>query len=186
MCACESPPAISPPVGPALLEHLDSLYSYALALTRSRTEAEDLVQETCLRALRAEAQLRPASHLKSWLFTILRNLFFNHLRNGSARFEAYSLDTEGTDEAARCDKRAVDPQAALLRQVERQQVQAALALLPAVYREVLVLREWEGLSYSETAQVLGCPIGTVMSRLGRARGILKETLAKSGLLQADL
>lgn len=163
-------------VDDALLDHLDALYGYALVLTHSRTEAEDLVQETCLRAIRASAQLQPQSHLKSWLFTILRNLFLNQIRKGRTRSEVIQIDAEETSEAAWQDERADDPYARLVKQVERKQVQAALASLPDVYREVLVLREFEGLSYQEMAQVLECPAGTVMSRLGRARERLKSAL----------
>lgn len=160
-------------VEPMLLDHLDALYGYAVMLTKSRTEAEDLVQETCLMALRAVSQLRPDSHLKSWLFTILRHLFLNQKRKGEARVKILSLETEDTAEIARKDEQADDPYAVLVRQIEREQVQAVLATLPDVYREVLVLREFEGLSYQEIAQVLGCPAGTVMSRLGRAREKLR-------------
>ncbi len=152
-------------LGPALLEHLDALYGYAvMPLTRTHVQAEDLVQETCLRALQAEATLQPDSHLNSWLFTILRNLFLNQVRRGSTRAAILEINAEETSEAAWHKERGDDPDTAFARQWERQRVQAALASLPALYREVLVLREWEGLSYEEMAQVLNCPIGTVMSR----------------------
>ena len=170
------PPPTRPLVGPALMQHLDALYGYALTLTRSRSEAEDLIQETCLRALRAEARLQPDSHLKSWLFTILRNLFFNQLRQSPTRFEMMEIDAEETPEAAWNEQRGDDPHTVLLQRTEREQVQAALASLPDIYREVLVLREFEELSYGEIAEVLGCPAGTVMSRLGRAREKLKVAL----------
>ena len=176
MSPARSQPAAHPVVGPALLEHLDALYGYALGLTRSHIEAEDLVQETCVRALRAEENLQPNSHMKSWLFTILRNLFLNQLRHAPTRAAILEIDAEETSEAAWQQERGDDPDTLLVRQWEREQVQVALASLPALYREVLVLREWEGLSYQEIAQVLGCPVGTVMSRLGRAREKLKNAL----------
>ena len=176
MSLCKPPLAAHSVVGPALLEHLDALYGYARVLTHSHAEAEDLVQDTCLRALRAEARLRPESHLKSWLFTILRNLFLNHLRKGPARAVPMEIDSEETPEAAWRQKREDDPETVLLRQTEGQQIRAALASLPALYREILVLREFEGLSYGEIAEVLHCPMGTVMSRLGRAREKLKSIL----------
>ena len=169
-------PAAHAAVGPALLEHLDALYGYALVLTRSHIEAEDLVQETCLRALRAEASLQPNSQLKTWLLTILRNLFLNQLRHAPTRAAVLEIDAEETSEAAWQQERGDDPNTVFVRQWEREQVQVALASLPALYREVLVLREWEGLSYQEIAQVLDCPAGTVMSRLGRAREKLKDAL----------
>ena len=176
MLLTEPPSADHAVVGPALLEHLDALYGYALVLTRSHSEAEDLVQETCVRALRAEGNLQPNSNLKSWFFTILRNLFFNKLRHAPRRAATLEIDAEETSEAAWQQERRDDPDTVFVRQWEREQVQVALASLPALYREVLVLREWEGLSYQEIAQVLGCPVGTVMSRLGRAREKLKNAL----------
>lgn len=176
MSICKPPKPACSSVGPALLEQLDALYGYALALTQSQVEAEDLVQETCLRALRGAAQLRPDSHWKNWLFTILRHVFLNQRRSRQVRATTLSLEAEETPDAAWKDERTKDPQAVLVQQIERAQVQAALASLPTPYREVLVLREFENLSYQQMAEVLGCPIGTVMSRLGRAREKLKAAL----------
>ena len=175
MSICEPMPTVRP-AGPALLEHLDALYGYALMLTRSQAEAEDLVQETCLRALRAEATLQPNSHLKSWFFTILRNLFLNRLRQAPTRKAMLDIDAEDTSEAAWQRKHEDDPEVAFLKQWEREQVQVAVQSLPALYREVVVLREWEDLSYQEIAQILGCPVGTVMSRLSRAREKLEGAM----------
>ena len=171
------PPVLACPlVRLSLLEHLDALYRYALALTELRTEAEDLVQETCLRALRAEAQFRPGGSLKSWLFTILRHVFLNQKRSRQARAVTLSLEAREAPDAVWRNARTEDPHTMLVQQVERAQVQAALAALPIHDRELLVLREWENLSYGEIAEVLHCPIGTVMSRLGRAREKLRAAL----------
>ena len=172
---CEPVPVVRP-VGPALLQHLDALYGYALMLTRSQAEAEDLVQETCVRALRAEATLRPNSQLKSWFFTILRHVFLNQRRQAPTRAAMLAIDAEETSEAAWQQNGGDDPDSLFLKNWEREHVQIAVASLPALYREILVLREWEDLTYEEIAQILGCPLGTVMSRLSRAREKLKSAL----------
>jgi RNA polymerase sigma-70 factor, ECF subfamily len=145
----------------------------------ARAEAEDLVQETCVRALRAEATLRPNSQLKSWFFTILRNVFLNQRRQAPTRAAMLAIDAEETSELAWQQHRGDDPDSLFLKNWEREQVQIAVASLPALYREILVLREWEDLSYEEIAQILGCPLGTVMSRLSRAREKLKSALHSS-------
>jgi len=161
----------------AALEHLDALYGFAMTLTRDQTEAEDLVQETYLRATRAFGQLMPDSNLKSWLFTILRNVWINQLRHMRSGPQFIELDAEDEgDHAQWLDRVANDPHAALVRKIEREEVRAALEQLPRLYREVIVLRDLEGFSYRQIASILGCPAGTVMSRLGRAREKLRLLL----------
>ena len=158
--------------GPAALEHIDALYGYAMTLTRDKTEAEDLVQETYLRAVRAANQPAPDENLKPWLFVIMRNTWLNvvrHKHNGRRIFELE------TDEPA--GDTATNPHVVYLRKLERQQVREAIDELPDSYREIVVLRDIEGFSYQEIATVLNCPAGTVMSRLGRARGKLREVLS---------
>jgi RNA polymerase sigma-70 factor, ECF subfamily len=157
-----------------LSEYLDGLYGYALVLARNSAEAEDLVQETCLRALRAMERLHADSNVKSWLFTILRNIWLNQLRRRRTTPEMVELDSEGG--ANDPPDTSKDPHAVYVGELEREQVQAAIEQLPVEFREIIILREYEELSYQEIAAVLDCPPGTVMSRLARARSKLRELL----------
>ena len=159
-------------------EVFDGLYGYAMVLSRDRTEAEDLVQETCVRAVQAIESLQPASNVKSWLFTILRNIWLNQLRQRRAAPKIVELDVdESTAELA--VEASKDPHALYVSKVEREQVREAIQQLSKEFREVIVLREYGELSYQEIASVLGCPVGTVMSRLGRARSKLRSLLSGS-------
>jgi RNA polymerase sigma-70 factor (ECF subfamily) len=155
------------------LEHIDGLYSYAVVLTRNRGEAEDLVQETYVRAIGAMGRLRSGSNVKSWLFTILRNIWFNQLRQ-RRRAQLIAMDGEGnpTDIA----ETAKDPYAFYVSKMEHEQVREAIQQLPVDFREIILLREFEELSYQEIATILDCPAGTVMSRLARARAKLRTLL----------
>jgi RNA polymerase sigma-70 factor, ECF subfamily len=158
----------------AALEHIDALYGYALTLTRDKTEAEDLVQETYLRAVKAANPPAPGGNLKAWLFVIMRNAWLNiarHNQNGRRVFE-FESDEQVADVAPDSN-----PHVVYLRKLEREQVHAAIDKLPCAYREIVVLRDLEGFSYHEIATVLHCPAGTVMSRLGRAREKLREALS---------
>jgi RNA polymerase sigma-70 factor, ECF subfamily len=164
--------------------YLDGLYSYALVLSRNRTEAEDLVQETCLRALRAMERLRPDSNAKSWLFTILRNIWLNHLRRWRTAPEIVALDLDGDGQNKAADT-AKDPHATYVSNIEQERVRAAIQHLSHEFREVIVLREYEELSYQEIATVLECPVGTVMSRLARARSKLRDLLSAMSSAQSE-
>jgi RNA polymerase sigma-70 factor, ECF subfamily len=130
------------------LEYLDRLYSYAMAMTRNRTEAEDLVQETYMRAMRAARRLKPDSNIKSWLFTILRNVWLNQLRKRHRDPQMIRID--GAEWMANS---IVDPSKDSLNlyidKVEAEQVQAAILNLPVESREVILLREYEYLSYGK-------------------------------------
>ena len=159
-----------------LSEYLDGLYSYAMVLSRNPTEAEDLVQEACLRALRAMDRLRRDSNVKSWLFTILRNIWLNQLRQRRTAAEFVVFDSDEQNIAIAVDT-AKDPGATYLSNFESEQVRAAIQQLPVESQEVILLREFEELSYQEIATLLECPVGTVMSRLARARTKLRERLA---------
>jgi RNA polymerase sigma-70 factor, ECF subfamily len=161
--------------GVAALEHLDALYGYALTLTRDQTEAEDLVQETYLRAVRAFGQLAPDSNLKSWLFVILRNAWLNQLRHDRSGPRFVELENE-EDLAGWPDAGAIDPYVAYLRKLELAEIRDAIESLPTLHREIVVLRDIEGFSYQEIAAMLDCPAGTVMSRLARAREKLRRML----------
>ena len=161
----------------------DGLYGYAMILSRDRTEAEDLVQETCVRAVKAIESLQPGSNAKSWLFTILRNIWLNQVRQRRAAPKIVELDVdESTAELA--VEASKDPHALYVSQMERDQVREAILQLPDEFREIIMLREYEELSYQQIATLLGCPAGTVMSRLGRARlklrSLLSDTLRTSG------
>lgn len=160
----------------AALEHLDSLYGYALTLTRDQTEAEDLVQETYLRAVRSCGQLIPNSNLKSWLFVIMRNAWLNQIRHLNSGPRFVELDAQEAKQALHASRSGDDPYLLYTRKLERAEIQAAIAELPSRYREIIVLRDIEGFSYQEIATMLSCPAGTVMSRLGRARGKLRQAL----------
>lgn len=157
------------------LEYLDALYGYAMTLTRDKTEAEDLVQETYLRAVKAANPPAAEGNLKAWLFVVMRNAWLNiarHRQNGRRIFEFEVDEPVGVASDA-----ASNPHVVYLRKLEREQVRAAIEKLPDAYREIVVLRDLEGFSYHEIATVLNCPAGTVMSRLGRAREKLREALS---------
>jgi RNA polymerase sigma-70 factor, ECF subfamily len=156
-------------------EYLDGLYGYAVVLSRNRTEAEDLVQETCLRALRAVDRLREESNVKGWLFTILRNVWLNQVR----RTPPHLVEFGGEDGAIDPADPSPDPHAVYASSVDRERVRAAIRMLPVEFSEIITLREYEDLSYQQIAAVLNCPIGTVMSRLARARSKLRVLLSRS-------
>lgn len=163
--------------GQAALSHLDALYGYALALSRNQSEAEDLVQETYLRASRAFGQLLPDSNLKSWLFAILRNVWLNQLRHVKSGPEFVALENETDVDEAPIAIGFDDPYTVYVRKAEREQIRGAIDRLERHHREVIVLRDIEGFSYQQIAVILQCPAGTVMSRLGRARQQLRVLLA---------
>src|SRR5215471_19140199 len=157
----------------AVLPHLDAAFNYARWLTRHDAEAEDVVQDACVRAMRFFSSLRD-DDARAWLFAIVRNTWYSRV---SRRAETLPLD-ETTDERA---DGALDPEAQLLQQHAVGRVREALEQLPVDFREVLVLREIEGMSYKEIAAVVRVPIGTVMSRLARARDRLAAVLKPTTL-----
>ena len=158
------------------LDHLDSLYGFAMTLTRDRPEAEELVQETYVRAVQNFARLRPDSNLKGWLFIIMRNTWakqLRHARNGPAFVALDDSDAEHEPVDG-----AGDPQVLYVRFWEREEIRSALASLPRACREIIVLRDIEGFSYKEMAEMLDCPVGTIMSRLARSRAKLRRLLSR--------
>ena len=163
-----------------VLDHLDALYGVAFRMTKEAASAEDLVQDTILKAVRARQQYQPGTNLKAWLLRILTNTFINRHRRGGLERDVL----EGPDAAPLADRwigaatmRAMrDPEREVLAPLVEQEVRAALAALPEPFRLAIVLSDVEGLSYREIADVMGCPVGTVMSRLHRARRMLQETL----------
>jgi len=148
--------------------HVDGLFGFAVNLSRDRTLAEDLVQETYVRALAARNKPTPEENLRGWLFTILRNVWRNHARR--RRPDAIDADLERIPSPAR------DPQQVLDGKETTRRLKAAVAALPGPFREVLVLCSVEGFSYKEAAEIVGCPAGTIMSRLARARALLRKSL----------
>lgn len=161
----------------ATLEHIDALYGYAMTLTRDKTEAEDLVQETYLKAVRAANQPEPEENLKAWLFVVMRNAWLNIIRHKQHGRRIFEFERDEPPAGTAADATS-NPHVVYLRKLEQQQVRDAIEKLPDAYREIVVLRDIEGFSYHEIATVLNCPAGTVMSRLGRARARLREALSE--------
>jgi len=161
-----------------VLPHLDAAFNFARWLTKNEAEAEDVVQDACLRAMRYFATLRDGD-ARAWLFTIVRNTWYSRRSRSSSVREATPLNAAGDE---RPDE-ALGPEALLLQQHAVARVRTALEQLPADFREVLVLRELEGLSYKEIAAIVEVPIGTVMSRLARARDRLLHALKPSTALE---
>jgi RNA polymerase sigma factor (sigma-70 family) len=162
-----------------VLPHLDAAFNYARWLTRNTAEAEDVVQDACVRAMRFLPSLRN-DDARAWLFTIVRNTWYSRLSRRGGVVEGSPLDG-ARDE--RLDD-ALDPEERLLQQHTVSRVRAALEQLPADFREVILLREIEGMSYKEIATILRIPIGTVMSRLARARDRLTTALKLSAATEA--
>src|SRR4051812_33687943 len=157
------------------LEFVDSLYRTALRLTRVPADAEDLVQDTYLKAFRAADSFERGTNLRAWLFTILHNTARNRVRDRAR--EIVGIDSETVDHAA--DMWSVGgetPETALLRDTLAPDLQAAIDALPDAFRQAVWLRDVEEFSYAEIAGMLGIPIGTVMSRISRGRHMLFEKL----------
>ena len=164
------------PLPEGALSHLDALYNLARWLARDPVEAEDLVQEAYLRAVRAAHQFQPGTNLRAWLFQILRNTFYTQYKRKGQEPEPLDpqvLDgvphTGGTVSVEDRMAGGADGTAGL-------DLTAALNRLPDEYRSVVLLADLEDFSMGEIAAIMGCPVGTVKSRLFRARGILKELL----------
>jgi RNA polymerase sigma-70 factor, ECF subfamily len=158
------------------IEQIDGLYCYAMILTRNHGQAEDLVQETYVRAIPAMGKLRADSNNKGWLFTILRNIWLNQLRKWRNGPQLIEMEF-GEGVANSMIEPSKDSHDLYVSKLEAEQVRAAIQELPVDFREIILLREYEDLSYQEIASVLDCPVGTVMSRLGRARAKLRPLLA---------
>lgn len=162
------------------LVHLDSLYRSALRLTHNRADAEDLVQETCLRALRSFDRFNPGTNCRAWLLTILRNAFLNRIRRAGREILEGSLagGDQALDMLAEPPPVRENPEDEFFQTVLHGDVDRALKSLPLVFREAVILADLEGLTYKGVAQVLDCPIGTVMSRLSRGRHLLRQALSR--------
>jgi RNA polymerase sigma-70 factor (ECF subfamily) len=157
------------------LPHLDALYRVALRLTADPSQAEDLVQDTMLKAYRSWRQYRPGTNAKGWLLTILRNSFINDYRR--RKHEPVAMDVEAAEPYALYRSiQEGDPEGAFFSQIVDDKVLQAVDALPADFREVLVLSDIEGMRYAEIAETLKIPVGTVKSRLFRARHELQAAL----------
>jgi RNA polymerase sigma-70 factor (ECF subfamily) len=160
------------------LPHLDAAYNLARWLTGNDDDARDVVQEAVLRALRYFASFR-GDNARPWLMQIVRHTCFAWIKQNRPA-EVVALDEDEDGAASVPDLAAEEPHVALARGDERLQVNEALARLPFVFREVLVLRELEDLSYREIAAIADVPVGTVMSRLARARHMMRAALVPNG------
>ena len=154
-----------------VLPHVDAAHDVANELTRNPDDAEDVVQEACVRALKYIGALH-GNDARAWFLTIVRHAFYDWCRRNRP---AEIARDDGTAIEMAIDDAAIDPEQAALRGAESRLLANAVAELPLVYREVLILRELEELSYKEIARIADIPVGTVMSRLARARSLLQRS-----------
>jgi RNA polymerase sigma-70 factor (ECF subfamily) len=167
------------------MSHMDALYGVACRLTRNPTEAEDLVQDALVKAMRARDQFQAGTNLKAWLFRILTNTFINKYRRGG--LERSVLEGPDADPladgwvSASTMRQLRDPEQIALLPIIEGEVRRALDALPPEFRLAVVLCDVEEFSYEEIADIMGCPIGTVMSRLHRGRKLLQKSLYSHAL-----
>ncbi|MGO8993979.1 MAG: sigma-70 family RNA polymerase sigma factor [Polyangiaceae bacterium] len=167
------------------LSHMDAMYGVACRLTRNPTEAEDLVQDALVKAMRARDQFNAGTNLKAWMFRILTNTFINKYRRGG--LERSVLEGPDADPlvdgwvSASTMRQLRDPEQIALRPIVESEVGKALDALPAEFKLAVVLCDVEEFSYEEIADIMGCPIGTVMSRLHRGRKLLQKSLYSHAL-----
>jgi RNA polymerase sigma-70 factor (ECF subfamily) len=174
--AGEPAPGADDPFTKEALSYIDSLYGTALRLTRRAADAEDLVQDTYLKAFRAADQFQRGTNLKAWLFTILHNTFRNMRRHDGRN--PVDVDSEVVEQAADAAGVQQTPEQLLTRATLDADLQAALDDLPEAFRQAVWLRDVEEFTYAEIAQMIEVPIGTVMSRISRGRRMLFERLSK--------
>ena len=163
-----------------VLPHLGDAYSLARWITGSRTDAEDVVQDASLRAFRAIGSLADGS-ARPWMLTIVRNTAYTWMRKNrpSAVFAVEDLESVETAQATPGDLDKETPETALIAKADTAALEAAIAALPMQYRETMILRDVQGLTYREIAQVTGVPIGTVMSRLARGRDQVIKSIRRN-------
>ena len=153
-----------------------SLYNFAGWLAHNESSAEDLVQETYLKALRSFASFQPGTNFRAWMFRILRNTFLSSRSRLEQRMTD-ALDSEEEDFAA--SPTPVTPESLLIKNSDVEEVRDAIEQLPAIFREVILLCDVEDASYREISEILSIPIGTVMSRLARARKAVRQSLSST-------
>lgn len=162
------------------LPHVDALYNYARHLTRNERDAEDLVQDTLVKAFRFFHRYEPGTNCKAWLFRIMTNTFLKKNRRNVREFSFIeNVDVDGTQDGLTTGDRSHvyrDPERELLSHIVNEQVTDALSELPADFRTVVLLADLQDFTYKEIAEVMDCPVGTVMSRLYRARQALQKKL----------
>jgi RNA polymerase sigma-70 factor (ECF subfamily) len=162
------------------LPHVDALYNYARHLTHNERDAEDLVQDTLVKAFRFFHRYEPGTNCKAWLFRIMTNTFLKKNRRNVREFSYIeNVDVEGNQDGLTVGERSAtyrDPERELLSHIVNSQVTDALADLPADFRTVVLLADLQDFTYKEIAEVMDCPVGTVMSRLYRARQALQKKL----------
>jgi RNA polymerase sigma-70 factor (ECF subfamily) len=178
------------------LPHLDAVYRFALRLTGSPGEAEDLVQDTFLRALRAWDQYTPGTKAKSWLFTICRNAFLRGRERDTRRDQLVSEAAHASPDSSAGREMPLfagnadyDPEGDFFRSLVDDRILEAIDALPDDFREAVVLSDLQGLTYQEVAEILQVPLGTVKSRLFRGRRLLQQRLyeyaVESGFIERD-
>lgn len=153
--------------------HLGSLYNFACWLVHNPHDAEDLVQETYLKALRGFGSFQPGTNFRAWIFRILKNTLASSRSRLATRMTT-AFDVEG--DLAYVPEISPTPESVLIWRRDIESVQSAIEALPEIYREVILLSEVEDASYREIADILAIPIGTVMSRLARARQVIRRSL----------
>lgn len=161
-----------------ILIHLDAAYNLARWLMRHGPDAEDVVQEACMRAFKYFDSFR-GNDGKAWLLSIVRNACYGRFRQNSQQPVTYTLDEEESESEEQHASAAENPEAILSRLQDILYLDRAIATLPIEFREVLVLRELEDLPYKTIADIVSIPVGTVMSRLSRARALLKQQLSQN-------
>jgi RNA polymerase sigma factor (sigma-70 family) len=159
----------------------DSLYNFARWLVHNQNDAEDLVQETYLKALRGFGSFQPGTNFRAWMFQILRNTFLSSCAKLERRMTV-AMDEE--EDSSTLPTTLSTPESLLIERSSNDAVQCAIAQLPVIFREVILLCDVEEASYQEIAEILSIPIGTVMSRLARARRAVRESLRKQEVLHA--
>jgi RNA polymerase sigma-70 factor (ECF subfamily) len=158
------------------MPHFERLYNFACWLTHDRQEAEDLVQETYAKALKGFPSFQPGTNFRAWIYRILRNAFLSS-RTGLKATPTVPLDLEGEEDVLPAVRE--NPESILLQRSDEQLVRQVLEQLPVAYREILLLCEVEEMSYQEISTTLVIPMGTVMSRLSRARKALRGACSNS-------
>jgi RNA polymerase sigma-70 factor, ECF subfamily len=168
------------------LEFLQPLFATAMRLTRNRADAEDLVQDTYVKAFRHSGQFKRGTNLRAWLYTILHNTWRNRRRDASR--DAVEIDSEQAEQLAAGGsggEQIETPERILMRSTLDADLQAALDSLPEAFREAVWLRDVEEFTYAEIAEMLNVPIGTVMSRISRGRRLLYEKLSPAAPVPAE-
>jgi RNA polymerase sigma-70 factor (ECF subfamily) len=159
------------------MPHFAKLYNFAHWLTQDRAAAEDLVQETYMKALRGFSSFQQGTNFRAWMYKILRNTFLT-TQTGLKAWALVSLDSDGEGDQPTEPAASETPESVLLARVQQETIQSALESLPVKFREIVLLCDLEEMTYQEIGETLGIPIGTVMSRISRARKAMRGLLAE--------